>query len=221
MPGRWPRTPRQAHERSPRRCRARLLARAPCEFIEQCLINPETLRTIRVARRRARVLQARVRPRSRRSVLYPTLIYGAIKKSGKTTFGCHPGHHRAAAVRRSLRRGLLHRPTIWNRRAARVFEAIRRIVEASPCLPVKPTSPPTRSPSPPPARPSPPSVATTLRAGANPTIAVFDELWGFTSEKAWRLMGRIGPLAGDAISCRLVVTHAGFGGEIDTAGKTA
>ena len=50
-------------------------------------------------------------------------------------------------------------------------------------------------------------------AGANPTISVFDELWGFTSEKAWRLWDEFVPSPARKISCRLVVSHAGFGGE--------
>ena len=97
---------------------------------------------------------------------------------------------------------------------ARVFEAIRRIVRASPVLACeaditanKITFGATGSTIT--AIPSDYAGA----AGANPTISVFDELWGFTSEKAWRLWDEFVPSPARKISCRLVVSHAGFGGE--------
>ena len=50
-------------------------------------------------------------------------------------------------------------------------------------------------------------------AGANPTITVFDELWGYTSERAQRLWDEMVPVPTRKVSVRLTVTYAGFEGE--------
>ena len=50
-------------------------------------------------------------------------------------------------------------------------------------------------------------------AGAHPTIGVFYERWGFSSERSRRLRNELVPVPTRRMSCRLVVSHAGFGGE--------
>ena len=50
-------------------------------------------------------------------------------------------------------------------------------------------------------------------AGGHPCVAVFDELRGYGSERARRLYDELVPVPTGKISCRLVVTHAGFEGE--------
>jgi hypothetical protein len=50
-------------------------------------------------------------------------------------------------------------------------------------------------------------------AGGHPTISVFDELWGYTSERSRRLWDELVPVPTRKISCRLVVSHAGFENE--------
>jgi hypothetical protein len=50
-------------------------------------------------------------------------------------------------------------------------------------------------------------------AGGAPTISVFDELWGYTSERSRRLFDEMLPTPTKKISCRLTVTYAGFSGE--------
>src|SRR5215469_16809938 len=50
-------------------------------------------------------------------------------------------------------------------------------------------------------------------AGANPTISTFDELWGYTSERARRLWDEMVPPPTRKIACRLTTTYAGFEGE--------
>ena len=52
-------------------------------------------------------------------------------------------------------------------------------------------------------------------AGANPTIVVFDELWGYVSESSHRLWDEMVPVPTRKISMRLTVTYAGFSGESD------
>jgi hypothetical protein len=50
-------------------------------------------------------------------------------------------------------------------------------------------------------------------AGANPSITIFDELWGYTSERARRLWDEMVPVPTRKVSARLTVTYAGFEGE--------
>ena len=50
-------------------------------------------------------------------------------------------------------------------------------------------------------------------AGSNPTITVFDELWGYTSERSQRLWDECVPVPTRKVSGRLTVTYAGFEGE--------
>jgi phage terminase large subunit-like protein len=97
---------------------------------------------------------------------------------------------------------------------SRVFQAIVRIIRASPLL--------ARA-----ARiysnkiefPSSGATITALAsdyagaAGANPTITVFDELWAFVKERARRLWDEMVPVPTRKISVRLVVSYAGFTGE--------
>jgi len=97
---------------------------------------------------------------------------------------------------------------------SRVFEMCRRIVEASPLL----------------RREAKVNVdrilftatGTTITAlasdytsaaGAQPTVSVFDELWGVRSERARRLWDEQVSVPTRRISCRLVVSHASFENE--------
>jgi phage terminase large subunit-like protein len=50
-------------------------------------------------------------------------------------------------------------------------------------------------------------------AGANPTITVFDELWGYVSERSRRLWDEMVPVPTRKISARLTVSYAGYEGE--------
>src|SRR4029453_3580152 len=50
-------------------------------------------------------------------------------------------------------------------------------------------------------------------AGGNQNIAVFDELWAFTSERSRRLWDEMVPPPTRKVACRLCVTYAGFEGE--------
>jgi hypothetical protein len=50
-------------------------------------------------------------------------------------------------------------------------------------------------------------------AGANPNITVFDELWGYTSERSQRLWDEMVPPPTRRVACRLTVSYAGFSGE--------
>jgi hypothetical protein len=54
------------------------------------------------------------------------------------------------------------------------------------------------------------------QAGSNSCVAVFDELWGYSSEKSARLWDEFVPPPTRKIACRLTVSYAGFEGESET-----
>ena len=56
-------------------------------------------------------------------------------------------------------------------------------------------------------------------AGSNPSLSVFDELWGYSSESAHRLWDESVPSPARKVSGRLVVSYAGFSGESDLLEK--
>jgi phage terminase large subunit-like protein len=144
---------------------------------------------------------------------FPELLYSCPKKSGKTTFaaiiivvmlllfGGAFGEAFALANDQEQARG-------------RVFEMVRRIIEASPLL--KREARLTES------RIVFPAFNATITAiasdaasaaGANPTISCFDELWAYTSERSRRLWDEMVPPPTRKVACRLTVTYAGFEGE--------
>jgi phage terminase large subunit-like protein len=96
----------------------------------------------------------------------------------------------------------------------RVFQAISRIVEASPILKRDATLTANKI-----LFRSTGSTITAIAsdyagaAGANPSITCFDELWAYTSERSHRLWDELVPPPTRKIACRLTVTYAGFEGE--------
>jgi phage terminase large subunit-like protein len=96
----------------------------------------------------------------------------------------------------------------------RVFQAARRIVEASPLL--RRITEITQS------RITFPQTGAVIQAigsdyasaaGANPVISSFDELWAYTSERSHRLWDEMVPSPVRKVSCRLITTYAGFSNE--------
>jgi phage terminase large subunit-like protein len=93
----------------------------------------------------------------------------------------------------------------------RVFAAITRIIEASPLLRSSAKLPASKIEF-----TSTGATITALAsnysgaAGANPTITVFDELWGYTSERSRRLWHEMIPVPTRRVSIRLTVSYAGY-----------
>jgi len=98
----------------------------------------------------------------------------------------------------------------------RVFQAIARIVQASPLLRAEAKITQSRIEF-----ASTGATITALAsdyagaAGANPTMVCFDELWGYTSERSRRLWDEMVPVPTRKVSVRLTTTYAGFEGESD------
>ena len=187
---------------------------SPIAFIEEMLHDPETgkpfvlLEAERAFMRHAFTLDAQ------RPFAYPELVYGATKKSGKTTLAAL-----IVLVMVLLRSDgrFAEGYCVANdleQAQSRVFTVIRRIVEASPLLrhEAKITADRITFPA---LDASIMAIASDAAsaAGGNPTISCFDELWGYTTERSRRLWDEMITSPARKISCRLTTTYAGFTGE--------
>ncbi|MBN2242799.1 MAG: hypothetical protein JW793_08915 [Acidobacteria bacterium] len=150
---------------------------------------------------------------------YPELVFAAPKKSGKTALGAGILIY-ATVVLGGLYAEAYVLANDLEQSMSRAFQAAARIIKTSPLL-----------------RDSAdiyqskiifPSTGGEIRAlasdytgaaGANPTISVFDELWGYTSERSVRLWDEMVPPPTRKIACRLTVTYAGFEGESELLEK--
>jgi hypothetical protein len=144
---------------------------------------------------------------------YPEQVYSCPKKSGKTTFAALH-----VLTRILLNGGAFPEATLCandqEQARGRVYEMIRRIIEASPLL--RREARLTES------RITFPAFDATITAiasdagsaaGGNQSISVFDELWAYTSERSRRLWDEMVPPPTRKVACRLTVTYAGFEGE--------
>jgi phage terminase large subunit-like protein len=183
----------------------------PISFIEAVLHDPETGRPFTLLPAERDFLQHAFKTGDDGRLLYSELIYSCPKKSGKTTLAGI--FVITLLVLYSFRYGeAILAANDYEQSRARVFEMIRRVVEASPLL---------HSASNITANKIVLDGATITAipadyasaAGANQNIAVFDELWAFSSERARRLFDELVPPPTKQIACRLTVTYAGFSGE--------
>jgi phage terminase large subunit-like protein len=188
--------------------------RHPLEFIERVLCDPETGEPFVLSDAERAFLKLAFTLDENGKLLYPELVFGAIKKSGKTTL--------AAIVMLSMLLLFGGRfaeaycvANDFEQAQSRVFAIIKRIIEASPLL--KPEAKVTADKIVFPAFYNATIIAlasdAASAAGANPTITCFDELWGYTSERSRRLFDEMITSPARKISCRLTVSYAGFTGE--------
>jgi phage terminase large subunit-like protein len=185
----------------------------PAQFIETVLIDPETKRPYKLFGAQREFLSHAFKTDDEGRLLYPEQVFAAPKKSGKT--GLAALHLLVTTLLFGGRyaEGYVVANDL-EQAQGRVYEAVRRIVQASPALRsecritndrvvVNETG----------------ATITALAsdyasaAGGHPTISVFDELWGYTSERSRRLWDEMIPVPTRKTSCRLVVTYAGFDGE--------
>jgi terminase large subunit-like protein len=185
----------------------------PVLFVEECLIDPETKRPFVLLEAEKRFLEHAFQTDEYGRLRYPELLYACPKKSGKTTFAAI-----IVLTMLLLFGGSYPEATIcandYEQAQARVFTMIRRIIECSPLLRVEAKLTQDR---------------VTFRtfgavisaiasdyagaAGGNQNISVFDELWGYVSERSRRLWDELIPPPTRKIACRLTTTYAGFENE--------
>jgi phage terminase large subunit-like protein len=182
-------------------------------FIETTLVNPETgaLFVLTEAEREFLAHAFELTPDGR--LRYPELVFSAIKKSGKTAFAAMLVIYVITVLGGRYAEAWLC-ANDYEQAAGRVYQAAARIVEASPLLSLDATVTQNKI-----TFGSTGSTITAIAsdyagaAGANPTITVFDELWGYVSERSHRLWDEMIPPPTRRIACRLTVTYAGYEGE--------
>jgi terminase large subunit-like protein len=184
----------------------------PAYFIESALGDPEGSGPYKLLPAEREFLRHSFRLRPDGRLAFSEQCYGCCKKSGKTTFAA------MHALTTTLIFGGRYPETIivansLEQSVGRVFEMCRRIVECSPWLrrQAKITADKIAFPS----------IGGTIKAipsdyasaaGSNQNLAVFDELWAYTSERAHRLWDELVPPPTRKVACRLTVTYAGFEG---------
>ena len=186
----------------------------PIDFIETVLFDPETNRPFKLLPAERDFLEHAFALDGDGRLLYPEQVFAAPKKSGKTGFAAL---HMLATV---LLFGGKHGEAFCiandlEQAQSRVFQALRRIVEASPLLrrEAKITADKIVFASFSEATITAIASDYASAAGGNPTISSFDELWGYTSERSHRLWDELIPPPTRKIACRLTTTYAGFAGE--------
>jgi terminase large subunit-like protein len=187
--------------------------RSPVSFIETVLHDPETGAPYRLLPAERAFLDYAFQTAANGKLLYVEQLYCCPKKSGKTAFAAIHALSTALLFGGAFPEVILC-ANDFDQAQGRVFEAIKRIVEASPYL--------RREASITASKITFPAVGATFTAipsdyagaaGGNPTISVFDELWAYTSERSRRLWDELVPPPTRKIATRLTVSYAGFDGE--------
>jgi phage terminase large subunit-like protein len=182
-------------------------------FIESSLIDPETGKPFVLNRAQRRFLSRAFRLTPDGRLRYPEMIFSAPKKSGKTGLAAMIVIYVVCVLGGKFAEGICVANDL-EQAQGRVFQAIARIVEASPLLASDATINADKITF--------ASTGSTIiaiasdyagAAGSNPTIVCFDELWGYTSERSHRLWDELVPPPTRKIACRLTVTYSGFEGE--------
>jgi phage terminase large subunit-like protein len=187
--------------------------RSPINFIETVLHDPETKRPFQLLPAERAFIHHAFKLDDNGRLLYPEQLYSCPKKSGKTTFAAI---HALTLI--LLFGGAYPEATLvandFEQAQGRVFEMCRRIIEASPTL--KREARITQD------KITFAAINATISAiasdhasaaGGAQSIACFDELWAFTSERSHRLWDEMVPVPTRKVSARLTTTYAGFEGE--------
>jgi phage terminase large subunit-like protein len=186
----------------------------PASFITSVLYDPETNQPFELLDSERNFLQFAFRLNAAGRLLFPEQVYACPKKSGKTAFG---GMHMLTTV--LLFGGAFGEgyalANDLEQASSRVFQAIKRIVEASPLLRHEANITANRITLPSFRNATITAITSDYAsaAGANPSISVFDESWAYTSERSRRLFDEMIPPPTRRIAARLTVTYAGFEGE--------
>ena len=189
--------------------------RDPVLFTETVLVNPETEKPFVLYAEQKRFLRTAFTLTPDGTLPFPEVVFAAPKKSGKTTLAAWALLYVVCAIGGRGAEGYCI-ANDFEQAQSRVFAAAVRIVRASPLLyrAARITSNQILFAS---TGASITALASEYAgaAGSNPSIVVFDELWGYTSERARRLWDEMVPVPTRKVSLRLTVTYAGFAGESD------
>ena len=182
--------------------------RSPITFIESVLCDPETGEAFVLSDAERWFLKFAFQLDDNGRLKYPELVFGAIKKSGKTTLAAIIMLTMILLYGGRFAEGYCVANDL-EQAQSRVFAIIKRIIEASPLLRsfAKITADKIIFPA---LDASIIAIASNAAsaAGANPTIVCFDELWGFSRENSRRLWDEMVTSPARKISARLTATPA-------------
>ena len=187
--------------------------RDPVAFVSEVLRNPETGKPFELYPAEMRFLREGLTLTAGGRLPFPELLYSAGKKSGKSAFAAMATLYVVVCLGGPYAEAYCV-ANDFEQAQGRVFQAIARIIEASPML--RSSAKITAN------RIEFLSTGATITAiasdyagaaGSNPTITVFDELWGYVSERARRLWDEMVPVPTRKVSVRMTTTYAGYEGE--------
>ena len=188
--------------------------RDPVAFICDVLVNPENHKPFELYDAQVGFLRRAFIPVNGR-LPHPELIFSCPKKSGKSCLASWCAIYVAVVIGGPLAE-VYCLSNDYEQSVGRVFESARRIIEASPLLrhSAKITA----------GRIEFRSTGSFIQAvasdyasfaGSNPSLCIFDELWGYVSERSRRLWDEAVPSPVRAVSARLTVSYSGFSDESD------
>lgn len=189
--------------------------RDPVAFIRDVLVNPENLKPFELYDAQVEFLRRAFTLTTDGRLPFGEIIYACPKKSGKSCLASMIAIYVAVVVGGPLAE-VYCLSNDYEQSVGRVFESARRIIEASPLLrnSAKLTA----------GRIEFRSTGSFIQAvasdyasfaGSNPSLCVFDELWGYVSERSRRLWDEAVPSPVRKVSARLTVSYAGFTDESD------
>ena len=185
----------------------------PVLFIREVLRNPETGKPFELYPAQVRFLREALTLTAYGRLPFPEMVFSAPKKSGKTGLAAMIAIYVAVAIGGPYAE-VYCLSNDFEQSVGRVFTAAARIIEASPLL--RGSAKITAS------RIDFPSTGSFVQAcasdysgfaGANPSLCIFDELWGYVSERGTRLWDEAVPSPTRRVSGRLTVSYSGFEGE--------
>jgi phage terminase large subunit-like protein len=158
---------------------------SPLDFIECVLCDPETGEPFFLSDAERNFLQLAFKLDDNGKLMFPELVFGAIKKSGKTTLAAIIMLTMVLLFGGRFAEGFCVANDL-EQAQSRVFAIIKRIVEASPLLQreAKITADRVIFPAFYDAAIIAIASDAASAAGANPTITCFDELWGGSRRSA-------------------------------------
>jgi phage terminase large subunit-like protein len=187
--------------------------RDPVAFITEVLCNPETKQPFKLYPEEERFIRLAFTVTPDGRLPFVEILFSAGKKSGKTALAAMLVLYVIIVLGGNYAEAYCV-ANDFEQASSRVFQAITRIIQASPLLrnSAKITSNKIEFKA---TGATITAIASDYAgaAGANPTITVFDELWGYVSERSQRLWDEMVPVPTRKISVRLTVTYAGFTGE--------
>jgi phage terminase large subunit-like protein len=191
----------------------------PVAFVREVLRDPETELPFDLYPEEEVFIREALTLTPNGKLPYSELLFSAPKKSGKTALAAMIVIYVIVVLGGRYAEGYCLANDL-DQSTGRVFQAVSRIIQASPLLKdcARLYTEEIEFPS----------TGSTIQAlasdytgaaGGNPTISVFDELWGYTSERSMRLWDEFPCPPTRRVACRLTVTYAGFEGESDLLEK--